>query len=614
MDSPNLFMAHTLRIAVEGCGHGTLHSIYASIKKSCEFKGWDGVDLLIICGDFQAVRNAHDLKAVAMPAKYYHMGDFHEYYSGAATAPYLTIFVGGNHESSSYMWELFYGGWAAPNIYYMGAANVIRLGSLRIAGMSGIWKGYNFRKPHFERLPYNDGDVRSIYHIRELETRKLLQIRSQVDIGISHDWPNGVEWKGNYRQLFSFKPHFEAEAKDGVLGNPATMDVLKRLRPAHWFSAHLHCKFSALWNHEDDATNSTSDENNVAIPMKQDDASADMDESNPTAAPVAKNEEEIDLDMDDDGAQPTQPEPTGTGDNHNNGHSNSTAVPKSLRDLLPESFARPAARSAQPKLPFPVEIANKTTRFLALDKCLPNRRFLQLLEVTPLTPGDEIKRPLQLEYDTEWLAITRVFSSDLKLSDPGTHVPSDKGDAFYRPLIEKEIDWVEENLVKTGKMTIVEDFAQTAPVYDPSMGVHTQDGPQEYTNQHTQGFCNLLQIPNLFHASDAERAQRLQDGPRADEWSGGRGRGRGGHRGGDRGRGRGRAKILEPSEQPTYTHPHLNVSLEDILAEEGRRRSDSQSSSSSGSTSPKSPTDEGKGRGLKRRGFTFGSKKGRRTS
>ena len=34
-------------------GHGTLHAIYASIKKSCEVNNWEGVDLLIIGGDFQ---------------------------------------------------------------------------------------------------------------------------------------------------------------------------------------------------------------------------------------------------------------------------------------------------------------------------------------------------------------------------------------------------------------------------------------------------------------------------------------------------------------------------------------------------------------------------------
>ena len=42
------------------------------------------------------------------------------YYSEELTAPILTIFVGGNHEASNYMQELPYGGWVAPNIWYMG--------------------------------------------------------------------------------------------------------------------------------------------------------------------------------------------------------------------------------------------------------------------------------------------------------------------------------------------------------------------------------------------------------------------------------------------------------------------------------------------------------------
>lgn len=81
-------------------------------------------------------------------------------------------------------------------------------------------------------------------------------------------------------------------------------------------------------------------------------------------------------------------------------------------------------------------------------------------------------------------------------------------------------------------------------------------------------------------------------------------------------------EILEPSEAPTYTHPHLNVSLEDILAEEGRKRSDSQSSASSHTSNSrssssddlKSPTTEEKKEGLRRRAFTLGSKKFRRSS
>lgn len=37
-------------------GHGTLHAIYDSVARSCKERGWDGVDLLIIGGDFQVCR------------------------------------------------------------------------------------------------------------------------------------------------------------------------------------------------------------------------------------------------------------------------------------------------------------------------------------------------------------------------------------------------------------------------------------------------------------------------------------------------------------------------------------------------------------------------------
>jgi hypothetical protein len=53
MAVPELVEQQGLRIAVEGCGHGVLHEIYASVAKACELKGWPGVDLLIIGGDFQ---------------------------------------------------------------------------------------------------------------------------------------------------------------------------------------------------------------------------------------------------------------------------------------------------------------------------------------------------------------------------------------------------------------------------------------------------------------------------------------------------------------------------------------------------------------------------------
>lgn len=177
------------------------------------------------------------------------MADFHEYYSGARVAPYLTIFIGGNHEASNHLFELYYGGWVAPGIYYLGAANVLRFGPLRIAGLTGIWKPYDYPKPHFERLPYNQEEVGSIYHVRELDTRKLLSLRSQVDIGLSHDWPQGIEMFGDHRWLFKSKSGFLADSQSGRLGSVAAKQCLERLRPPYWFSAHLHTKFGAIVHH-----------------------------------------------------------------------------------------------------------------------------------------------------------------------------------------------------------------------------------------------------------------------------------------------------------------------------------------------------------------------------
>lgn len=122
--------ARTVTIAVEGCCHGELDDIYASIADLKESRGVV-VELLIICGDFQACRNAADLSCLACPPKYRHMVQcgtqhatavtvqltrwcacvrcgawqrgFYEYYSGKKVAPVLTVFVGGNHEASNHL-------------------------------------------------------------------------------------------------------------------------------------------------------------------------------------------------------------------------------------------------------------------------------------------------------------------------------------------------------------------------------------------------------------------------------------------------------------------------------------------------------------------------------
>lgn len=166
---------------MEGCAHGELDAIYATIAAAEKEHGIK-VDLLLICGDFQvfrigwvtdeithslwhghittysfthhtpqAIRNQVDLTSLACPPRYRALGTFHQYYAGKKRAPVPTIFIGGNHESSAYMLELLHGGWAAENVYYLGKAGVLRVGGVRIAGSSGIYKDHDFQKGALSR-------------------------------------------------------------------------------------------------------------------------------------------------------------------------------------------------------------------------------------------------------------------------------------------------------------------------------------------------------------------------------------------------------------------------------------------------------------------------------
>ncbi|KAI1260744.1 lariat debranching enzyme, C-terminal domain-containing protein [Xylariaceae sp. FL1019] len=538
-----IFETEGVRVAVEGCGHGTLDAIYASVTRASKARGWDGVDLLIIGGDFEAVRNAADLSVMSVPAKYRELGDFPAYYSGQKSAPYLTIFIAGNHEASSYLWELYYGGWVAPNIYYLGAANVLRFGPLRIAGMSGIWKGFDYRKPHHERLPFSQDDIKSFYHVREIDIRKLLLLREQVDVGLSHDWPRAIENYGNAAALWGMKPDFRQESIDGTLGNPAAEYVMDRLRPAYWFSAHMHCKFAAIKTYKPTTSEEVSAEKN----------------SQPATPPTttepeqsAGNPDEIDLDddMDDipdikqvetEAQKPSSPPPAAAA---------ASSIPDDLRAQLPASFAAPIQTGPKlnPGQPVPSSISNTTTRFLALDKCLPGRKFIQLSSLLPVCPTNLQTYPpssssqrFKLSYDPEWLAITRVFAADLTIGESAS-VPADLGEETYISLIDAERRWVDEHVVAPGRLAVPENFVITAPPHVEGEPESVNHQPEEYTNPQTAAFCNLVGVPNLWDATPEERAERKAKGPppnaeRRGGFGGGGGRGRGGGRGGRGGRG-----------------------------------------------------------------------------
>lgn len=101
---------------------------------------------------------------------------------------------------------------------------------------------------------------------------------------------------------------------DSSLGSPPAEDLLKTLQPSYWFSAHLHVKFAALYRHDTAPTAAT------AAPGASDQALADGPAGHANGAA----------------------ESAGRGQHANGGD------------------------------------GDRTTAFLALDKCLPGRSFLQV--------------------------------------------------------------------------------------------------------------------------------------------------------------------------------------------------------------------------------------------
>lgn len=300
-------------IAVQGCGHGNLDNIYQRLSE-LEKKDGKKADILLVCGDFQALRSNLELPTLACPPKYRHLGDFHSYYGGRKVAPLPTLFIGGNHEASGHLRELLFGGWVAPNMFYLGSSGIVRFGGLRIAGVSGLYNKRHYDTGYHELPPYDYTSLKSVYAMRSFDVDRLRLIKTPLDIMISHEWPHGIYNYGDLNRLLRIKPHFRSDINsEKGIGAPPLMDLLKEIKPNHWFAAHMHIDFGATVPHND----------------------------------------------------------------------------------------------------------GRQTNFLALDKCLPRRGHLRLVEVdVPCKDGNP-----RLEYDPEWLSIVKATSKWLNCTDSSSKLP-----------------------------------------------------------------------------------------------------------------------------------------------------------------------------------------------
>ncbi|KAJ6591369.1 lariat debranching enzyme, C-terminal domain-containing protein [Mycena sp. CBHHK59/15] len=508
-----------MKVAVEGCCHGELDTIYAQIAQ-LETRHRYKVDLLLICGDFQAIRNHQDLQCMAVPDKYKQLGGFHQYYTGQKKAPVLTIVIGGNHEASNYMWELYHGGWLAPNIYYLGEVGCVRVNGLRIAGASGIFKSNDFTHGHFEKMPYDRSMVRSIYHIREYAVRKLSLLSSPLQVFLSHDWPQSITSYGDLPSLLHRKTFLRNDIMSGQLGSPPLLSLLMNLKPDWWFAAHLHTRFEAFVAHgeplaEEEAKNP---EETVVDTEERDpnEIVIDDEEFDVVAAPTASSSAP---------RAPLNPDEITLSD---------------LEDEVAAPPPRPPAAKLSPPIPHqpewtrPVPLTGQSmTRFLALDKCGPKRQYIEVVDIPlpspsastpdPPSPNDgkakgksksESPPPHpypQLTYDPEWLAISRAFHPFLSLSHGQRAFPPEEA---ARALVAEARAWIAENVSKRGdeaeldvedlEIQSVQEFVMTAPGpgREDEMGGRRAQPPW-YTNPQTVNFCQLIGVENRINVPPA---------------------------------------------------------------------------------------------------------------
>jgi lariat debranching enzyme len=368
-----------------------LDQIYETMRRLEEEDG-KKIDLLISCGDFQAMRNLDDMETMACPPKYRQMGTFYKYYSGEKVAPYPTLFIGGNHEATNYLWELYFGGFAAPNIYFLGYAGCIQFGGIRIAGLSGIYNARHFDMGHFEQPPYDSSTMRSAYHVRSLEVNRLLRLSPSIDIFLSHDWPTGIAKFGDVNALLRRKAFLRSEIEDGSLGSPVSAHLLSALRPKHWFSAHLHTKFSALVHHAE----------------------------------------------------------------------------------------------------------GESTRFLSLDKCLPGRQFLQVVEFPYAS-----QCPKEFCYDPEWLGVLRETHNLLSLSRHPAPLP--------QPFAVKQetLSKVKSILDARGGTRIPANFEMTAPPHFGGTRGRGRMPTMILRNPQTLDFLNMLELPYNLSSDPVNQQQNI---------------------------------------------------------------------------------------------------------
>jgi lariat debranching enzyme len=233
-------------------------------------------------------------------------------------------------------------------------------------------------------------------------TGKMLTFKLLLEGNLCDNFrPEGIWECGNKEQLLRFKPYFREDMENGKMGSGPCWDLLMTLRPNHWYSAHLHCRFDANVQHSE----------------------------------------------------------------------------------------------------------TERTKFVALDKCLPNRKFLDFLDI-----GQDNTNPPEIKYDLQWLTVLHLTNNLLNVSrnytklplQPGPDDPQDNVQRYEFTPSAEEMDAVLKKF--NGDLTIPKNFVRSQAAYNPQ-----RDGrnfrnlnPQIIVelNPQTTNFCERLGLDDsLFLAA-----------------------------------------------------------------------------------------------------------------